>query len=116
MFSSIKFLTPVSPAVCVPQFGNHFPLRRKGTFWLRLLLRFVNVALHELRLRHYGAFPKQPLVVLMLGAFGCDRIPVSLHVRNDNSASRPVKLITTCGPLDIDDPQPSGRSVVRLLD
>jgi hypothetical protein len=38
---------------------------------------------------------------------GCDRIPVSLHVRNDNRAPRPVKLIATCGPRDIDDPQPA---------
>ena len=37
----------------------------------------------------------------------CDRIPVSLHVRNDNRAPRPVKLIATCGALDIDDPQPA---------
>ena len=36
-----------------------------------------------------------------------DRIPVSLYVRNDNHAARLVKLIATCGPLDIDDPQPA---------
>jgi hypothetical protein len=38
---------------------------------------------------------------------GSDRIPVSLHVGNDNRAPRQVKLIATCGPLDIDDPQPA---------
>ena len=32
---------------------------------------------------------------------------ISLHVRNDNRAPRQVKLIATCGPLDIDDPQPA---------
>ena len=36
---------------------------------------------------------------------GCDRLPVALYVRNDNRAARLVKLIATCGPLDIDDPQ-----------
>ena len=38
---------------------------------------------------------------------GCDRIPVALYVRNDNQRSKLVKLIATCGPLDIDDPQPA---------
>jgi hypothetical protein len=38
---------------------------------------------------------------------GADRIPVALYVRNDNRAARLVKLIATCGPLDIDDPQPA---------
>lgn len=36
-----------------------------------------------------------------------DRIPVALYVRNDNTRARLVKLIATCGPLDIDDPQPA---------
>ena len=35
------------------------------------------------------------------------RIPVALYVRNDNRAARLVKLIATCGALDIDDPQPA---------
>ena len=38
---------------------------------------------------------------------GCDRIPVAFYVRNDNRAARLVKLIATCGALDIDDPQPA---------
>ena len=38
---------------------------------------------------------------------GADRIPVALYVRNDNRAARLVKLIATCGALDIDDPQPA---------
>ena len=38
---------------------------------------------------------------------GCDRIPVALYVRNDNQRSRLIKLIATCGALDIDDPQPA---------
>ena len=36
-----------------------------------------------------------------------DRIPVALYVRNDQHAARLVKLSATCGPLDIDDPQPA---------
>ena len=36
-----------------------------------------------------------------------DRLPVALYVRNDNRAARLVKLVATCGPLDIDDPQPA---------
>jgi hypothetical protein len=36
-----------------------------------------------------------------------DRLPVALYVRNDNRAPRLVKLVATCGPLDIDDPQPA---------
>jgi hypothetical protein len=39
---------------------------------------------------------------------GADRIPVALYVRNsDHQRPRLVKLIATCGPLDIDDPQPA---------
>jgi len=38
---------------------------------------------------------------------GRDRIPVALYVRNDNQRSRLIKLIATCGALDIDDPQPA---------
>jgi hypothetical protein len=37
---------------------------------------------------------------------GVDRIPVALYVRNDNHRAKLVKLIATCGPLDMDDPQP----------
>ena len=38
---------------------------------------------------------------------GVDRIPVALYVRNDNRAAKLVKLIATCGPLDVDDAQPA---------
>ena len=38
---------------------------------------------------------------------GCDRLLFALYVRNDNRAARLVKLIATCGPLDMDDPQPA---------
>jgi hypothetical protein len=38
---------------------------------------------------------------------GVDRIPVALYVRNDNHHPRLVKLLATCGPLDIDDPRPA---------
>ena len=38
---------------------------------------------------------------------GVDRIPVALYVRNDNRAAKLIKLIATCGPLDMDDPQPT---------
>jgi len=38
---------------------------------------------------------------------GCDRLPVALYVRNDNRAARLVKLVATCGAMDIDDPQPA---------
>ena len=38
---------------------------------------------------------------------GVERLPVALYVRNDNRRSRLVKLIATCGPLDLDDPQPA---------
>ena len=36
-----------------------------------------------------------------------NRLPVALYVRNDNRAARLVKLVATCGPLDMDDPQPA---------
>ena len=36
-----------------------------------------------------------------------DRLPVALYVRNDNRAAKLVKLVATCGPLDINDPQPA---------
>ena len=38
---------------------------------------------------------------------GCARLPVALYVRNDDRTARLVKLIATCGALDIDDPQPA---------
>src|ERR1044071_4623336 len=38
---------------------------------------------------------------------GVERLPVALYVRNDNRAAKLIKLIATCGPLDIDDPQPA---------
>ena len=38
---------------------------------------------------------------------GADRIPVALYVRNDSRRATLIKLIATCGPLDIDDPQPA---------
>ena len=36
-----------------------------------------------------------------------DRLPVALYVRNDNHRAKLVKLIATCGAMDIDDPQPA---------
>ena len=38
---------------------------------------------------------------------GVDRILVVLYVRNDNHRAKLVKLTATCGPLDMDDPQPA---------
>ena len=38
---------------------------------------------------------------------GTGRLPVALYVRNDNRRPRLIKLVATCGPLDIDDPQPA---------
>ena len=38
---------------------------------------------------------------------GQTRLPFALYVRNDNRRPRLVKLIATCGPLDVDDPQPA---------
>jgi hypothetical protein len=39
---------------------------------------------------------------------GVQRIPVALYVRqSDTQRPQLIKLIATCGPLDIDDPQPA---------
>ena len=38
---------------------------------------------------------------------GQSRLPFALYVRNDNRRPRLIKLISMCGPLDIDDPQPA---------
>ena len=38
---------------------------------------------------------------------GAVRVPVALYVRNDNRRPRLIKLVATCGPLDIDDPAPA---------
>ncbi len=38
---------------------------------------------------------------------GCDRTPFALYIRNDNRRARLVKLVATCGPLDLDDQQPA---------
>ena len=43
----------------------------------------------------------------MVTSSPCTRLPVALCVRNDNRRPRLVKLVATCGPLDIDDPQPA---------
>jgi len=40
-------------------------------------------------------------------AQGQSRLPFALYVRNDNRAACLVKLIATCGALDMDDPQPT---------
>ena len=40
-------------------------------------------------------------------AQGRNRLPFALYVRNDNRAPRLIKLIATCGPLDMNDPQPA---------
>ncbi len=34
-----------------------------------------------------------------------DRLHFALYVRNDNRRPKLVKLIATCGPLDIDEPR-----------
>jgi hypothetical protein len=49
--------------------------------------------LHMLRFAIYKAQPDQ------------DRLYFALYVRNDNRRPRLVKLIATCGPLDIDEPR-----------
>ena len=36
-----------------------------------------------------------------------NRLPVALYVRNDQRAAKLIKLIATCGALDMDDPQPA---------
>lgn len=38
---------------------------------------------------------------------GVDRLPVVLHVRNDDKAAKLVKLVAACGPVDIDNPAPA---------
>src|SRR4051794_4325133 len=35
------------------------------------------------------------------------RLPVALYIRNDNQRARLIKLIATCGPLDMDDAAPA---------
>jgi len=38
---------------------------------------------------------------------GQTRLPFALYVRNDNHAPRLIKLIATCGPLDLAKPEPA---------
>lgn len=38
---------------------------------------------------------------------GQARLPFTLYVRNDNRAPRLIKLIATCGPLDMDASEPA---------
>jgi hypothetical protein len=49
--------------------------------------------LHMLRFAVHKAQPDQ------------DRLHFALYVRNDNRRPKLVKLIATCGPLDIDEPR-----------
>jgi hypothetical protein len=37
----------------------------------------------------------------------CNRIPVSVYVRNDNCSPRLVKIVVVCDALDMDNPQPT---------
>ena len=46
-------------------------------------------------------------VLRMSGAQAYLRMLVALYVRNDNRRATLIKLVATCGPLDIDDPQPA---------
>ena len=38
---------------------------------------------------------------------GVSRLPVAFYCRNDNRDAKLHKLVAECGPLDIEDPQPS---------
>jgi isopentenyl diphosphate isomerase/L-lactate dehydrogenase-like FMN-dependent dehydrogenase len=40
-------------------------------------------------------------------AQGHSRLPFALYVRNDNRRPKLVKLIATCGALDMEDPRPA---------
>ena len=51
--------------------------------------------LHMVRFAVYKAQPDQ------------DRLHFALYVRNDNRRPKLVKLIATCGPLDMDKPRPA---------
>ena len=51
--------------------------------------------MHMLRFAVHKAQPDQ------------DRLHFALYVRNDNRRPKLVKLIATCGALDIDDPRPA---------
>ena len=44
---------------------------------------------------------------ILRGPDNCPRLPFALYVRNDHHKAKLVKLIATCGPLDMDDPQPA---------
>lgn len=44
--------------------------------------------------------------IMQGGNAGSSTIPVELYVRNTNRNPKLVRLRATCGPLDIDDPQP----------
>jgi len=45
---------------------------------------------------------------------GQTRLPFALYVRNDKRAPRLIKLIATCGPLDLDKPEPA--ITIHLMD
>ena len=38
---------------------------------------------------------------------GQNRLPFALYIRNDNHRPRLIKLVASCGALDIDEPQPA---------
>jgi len=44
---------------------------------------------------------------ILRSAARCERLPFALYVRNDNCKPKLVKLVATCGPLDMDDTQPA---------
>lgn len=54
-------------------------------------------------------------VAILRARPGVQRIPVALYVRqSDTKRPQLIKLVATCGPLDVDDPQPA--ITVMLLD
>jgi hypothetical protein len=46
-------------------------------------------------------------VALIRTHHGKDHVSLAAYVRNDNRKPKLVKLIAACGPLDLDDPQPT---------
>ena len=44
---------------------------------------------------------------IVSGHPGISDLRFTVYVRNNNRAARPVRLIATCGPLDVDDHQPA---------
>ena len=91
--------------------GRQTSLRTKDETEAKSLLNARNEAQRQpvlnLHLARAYLTASDPAFVERTWQPGQTRLPFALYVRNDNHRPRLVKLIASCGPLDMDAPEPA---------